>query len=871
MSHFYMHTQAHCAGVDSIAKLNRPRRTAWGRRLYDGPTLAGRGPGALFAALMLCIGQAVVAADDSSRHFDINAKPLAGALMEFGEQSGLTVVAPTTLTAGKKASDVRGELTPTEALGRLLKGSGLTFARAADGTIAIQAINASASVQTNAGESGSAKDLTTDQDQLGEIVVTAQKRSEALLRVAAPVTALQSADLARQGDVRLADYAASVPGLNLISSQPGQTVVVIRGITTGFGAAIAATTATYIDDSPYGSSTANALGSFTTIDLDPATLQRVEVLRGPQGTLYGASAMGGLIKYVTTPPSLTEYGGRVELDGSSVDGGGQGYGVRAMWTGPLIMDKLGVTINAFDRLDPGYIGDPHRDTKNVNSARVDGGRVALLWQPTDQFSVQFSALVQDSVSGGTSYVDVNANLTPIYGKYQQVRYGNENWDLDSTHYSLRANYDFGWAALTSISSYQTQTAKWTTDFTNRFGPLLSSIIGVPDLGVFDDVSVDDHKITQEVRLASPDSDIFEWLGGLFFTHEKSVQPEQFQNPFSTVTGVTVPVAGGIFTDPNHDSYKEYAGYADVTYHLTSKFKILAGVRFTSDSEDNVTPFSGILNGPASVAIANTSSRTTTYLASPSYSFDDHNMIYVRVATGFRPGGPTGLTTTSVYAGAPSTYGPDTLTNYEVGYKASFPEQRMTIDVSGFDIEWKNIQVLSEIGGFLITGNGGDARSDGAELAWTWKPITGLNVLANAAYTDAYLTADAPGISAKAGDKLPDVPKVSANLAVDYDFPLTAEVKGFAGGNFQYQGALVMDFVSGTPPGFERPSMPAYHTVNLHAGVSRGGITGEFFIKNVGDSYGLTRIASEVQNGYGPPLAAAVIQPRTFGVSISDKF
>jgi iron complex outermembrane recepter protein len=812
-----------------------------------------------------------MAADDLPKHFEINAKPLASALMEFGEQSGLTVVAPTTLTAGKKASDVRGDFTPTEALGRLLKGSRLTFARAADGTIAIEAVNASAPAQANARESGSEKDSTRDPDQLSEVIVTAQKRSESLLKVAAPVTALQSADLARQGDVRLADYAATVPGLNLISSQPGQTVVIIRGVSTGFGAAIAATTATYIDDSPYGSSTANALGSFTTIDLDPATLQRVEVLRGPQGTLYGASAMGGLIKYVTIPPSLTQYSARVELDGSTVDGGGQGYGVRAMWTGPLIMDKLGVTVNAFDRLDPGYIDDPHLNKKNVNSSRVDGGRIALLWQPTDQFSAELSALVQNSTTGGTSNVDVNADLTPIYGKYQQLRYGNENWNLDSTHYSLRANYDFGWAALTSITSYQTQSATWFTDFTNRFGPLLSGIIGVPDLGVFDHVSVADHKITQEIRFASADSDKFEWLGGLFFTHERSVQPEQFQNPFSTVTGVTVPVAGGIFTDPNHDSYTEYAGYADVTYHFTSNFKILGGVRYTSDSEDNVTPFSGLLNGPPSVALATTSSRTVTYLVSPSYNLDERNMIYIRVATGFRPGGPTGLTTTSVYAGAPSTYGPDTLTNYELGYKASFPEQRMTIDVSGFDIEWKNIQVLSEIGGFLITGNGGDARSAGAELAWTWKPITGLSVLANAAYTDAHLTADAPGISAKAGDKLPDVPEVSANLGVDYDFPLTTEVKGFVGGNVQYQGNRVSDFVSGTPAGYARPSMPAYSTVNLHAGASRGGLTVEAYVKNVGDTYGLTRIASEVQNGYGPPLAAAVIQPRTFGVSLSSKF
>ncbi len=175
-----------------------------------------------------------------------------------------------------------------------------------------------------------------EQDQLGEIVVTAQRRAETLLKVAAPVTALKSEDLERQGAVKLADYAATVPGLNLISSVPGQTTVILRGISTGEGAAIAATTATYIDDSPFGTTTANALGSFSTLDLDPGTLQRVEVLRGPQGTLYGASAMGGLIKYVTTPPSLDKFGGRVELDGGAIDGGGQGGGARAMFTGPLI-------------------------------------------------------------------------------------------------------------------------------------------------------------------------------------------------------------------------------------------------------------------------------------------------------------------------------------------------------------------------------------------------------------------------------------------------------------------------------------------------------------------------------------------------------
>ena len=818
------------------------------------------------AVLVLCMGQTAAAADDSSRHFEIKAEPLAEALMEFGAQSGLTVVAPTTLTAGKEAPALSGDLGWSDALGRLLKGSGLTFTQDADGTIVIQKVSRGATAKASSVESPQDQ----DQSQLADVIVTAQRRSERLLQVAAPVTALQATDLSRQGASRLADYAASVPGLNLISSEPGETAIVIRGITTGYGAAIAATTSTYIDDTPYGSSTANALGSLTTVDLDPATLQSVEVLRGPQGTLYGASAMGGLIKYVTIPPSLTKYSGRVELDGSFVDGGGQGYGVRGMWDGPLVPGELGVTLNAFDRRDPGYIDDPNGNHKNVNGLHVSGGRLAMLWQPTDRFSAEFSALVQDSSTNATSDVDVDSNLNPIYGKYQQLRYVTQAWDFDSTLYSLRAKYDFGWATLTSISSYQGETARQGLDFTQRFGPLLSSIIGVPDLGVVDHVSLDEHKITQEVRLASPSTQRLEWLAGLFFTHEKSVQPEDMTG-FTLPDALPVPGLDHLFVDPNHDSYREYAGYGDLTYHFTSKAQVLAGIRVTSDSEDNVTPFSGLFNGPPAIAITSTSSRSTTYLFSPSYSFNSNQMIYARVASGFRPGGPTGLTTTSVYAGAPTTYGPDNLTNYEIGYKAAFPGQRMTVDVSAFDIEWKKIQVLSEIQGFIITGNGATARSSGLEFAWMWKPIAGLTWSANAAYTHAYLTTDAPGIGGTAGDDLPDVPKFSANVAVDYDFIVTERLNGFVGGNFMYMGSRVSDFVADLPANMNRAVMPSYHTLNLRTGMNYGDMTAEVYVKNLTDSWGLTRLYGETIDAFSPPLAAAVIQPRTFGVSISYKF
>jgi len=185
--------------------------------------------------------------------------------------------------------------------------------------------------------------------------------------------------------------------------------------------------------------------------------------------------------------------------------------------------------------------------------------------------------------------------------------------------------------------------------------------------------------------------------------------------------------------------------------------------------------------------------------------------------------------------------------------------------------WKDIQVLSEVGGFIITGNGANARIRGAEFAWNWRPIRGLGLSANAAYTDAVLTTDSPAISGKVGDRLPDVPKFSANLSVDYDFPVTADVEGFVGGNYQYMGARVMDFEAGLPPNLERPVMGSYDTVNLRAGISRGGLAAEFHVKNVGNSYGFNRLTSEVIDGYSAPLAASVIQPRTFGISVSYKY
>ena len=733
--------------------------------------------------------------------------------------------------------------------------------------VALADASADSAADTGAADDGPGRSGALE---LEEVVVTAQKRSERLLSVAAPVTALTSAALDRVEAVRLDDYAALAPGLNLFGTREGDAQLVVRGITTG--SSNSTTTATYIDDSPFGSSTTHALGGSMALDLDPGSLQRIEVLRGPQGTLYGASALGGIVKYVTAPPSLTEFSGRVELDGSTVAGGGQGYGVRGMVNGPLIADTLGFTLSAFDRRDPGYIDNPNLGQKNVNSTRVDGGRAALLWRPSDSFSATVSVLAQDTRSANSSYEWLDANLTPTDGGLKQFFFIDQPARVQSRLYSLTLNDDLGWGAVTAITSYQSEKLSQVSDTTTAYSPLLESVLGIddPNLGTELPETVHQSKITQEVRIASPNTNRLEWQGGVFFTHESS-DFSQSVNAFNIPDRQPESLGLEIYDGTDSSTYREEAVFGDVTYHFTPQFDVLAGLRYSKNQQSDVFPSSGLLAGGTNVVNGTSSDHSTTYLVTPKYKFDDNNMVYARVASGYRPGGPNDVLANLVAMGVPATYKPDTLTNYEIGYKASLLDRTVTLDLSAFDIEWHHIQIGEMIAGVFTTGNGSDARSSGFEAAVTWAPVHGLNLTANLSYTNAHLTDAAPGINGVAGDRLPDSPKFAANVGVDYDFPITSATGGFVGASYHYQGDRVTDFASLSPPGYQRPVLPAYTTVDLRSGVNRGGLEFTLYVKNVGNEHGLNYLTSTMLDGFSPPYAASVIQPRTVGLSLSQKF
>ena len=738
---------------------------------------------------------------------------------------------------------------------------------ASDGT-GVAAASPGQSQPSQPAASSATAPSSTAATNLGAVVVTANKRKERLQDVPMAVSATSGDQLQRQSAFSFADYATQIPGLNVISTGAGQTQLVLRGITSGSGQANASV-GTYIDDTPYGSSTVYSAGSVLSPDIDPDDLQRVEVLRGPQGTLYGSNTLGGLVKFVSTPPDSTQFSGRVEAGGSSVSGGGTGYDTHVTVNLPLIQNTLALRVNAYDRQDPGYIDNVFTGQKNLDGDTVSGGRAQLLWTPTQTFSLNFSALAQNLTSSSLANAGTDVDpvtLKPIYGDLEQSRAADTGmFDVRYRLYSLDLNDDFGWAKLVSTSSYSTLAKDSNTDSTAAYAPILNPALGLTGVGysILNPITL--GKFTQELRLQSPQDQTLEWRVGVFYAREHSSNDQDILS-FDASTGapVALPTLGELSVGPA--IFREWAGFGDVTWHATSQFSVLLGARYSNDQTSFTQTGSGLLVGSSDFTIRQSDS-PTTFLVNPSYKFTDDLMAYARIASGFRPGGPNVGVPPGL--GAPVTFGPDRLVSYELGLKSLMLDNHMTVNVDAFYINWSQIQLTSFAGGFSFLGNGGKATSQGLEGSWQYSPVHGLMLSANAAWTDAQLAADTPpGLFGYKGDALPYVPKWNANLGADYDFPLGSGWSGFVGGNYRFIGDRASDFAVVPGP---RPTVPSYYEIDLRAGVNYANWSFKAYVKNVTNQRGINAVEPETTNPLGSPFSAAYVMPRTVGVSATVDF
>lgn len=713
--------------------------------------------------------------------------------------------------------------------------------------------------------------LSADENptQLQEVIVTAEKRRQPLLEAPVSVTVVSGQALERRHEVSLTDYLAQIPGVSVQNNGFGQLDFSIRGI--GSSPFLAPTVGMEVDGVPVGSSNASGDAALKP-DIDPNDMASIQVLYGPQGTLYGDDAMGGLIEFTTVKPDLDHFAGRVAADASQVHGGGVGSAERGMVNLPVIDGKLGVRITAFLRHDPGFIDDvqPGSYRENINTAAAKGGRVDLLWQIASNATLRLNALAQDNNANGDPEEILNSSYQSVNGDLNGIGQAGFNWFFSRYRlYTGTLDIDLGWAHLLSLSGYNTTDYETDLDLTPVFGP----IFGTPPFVFYPLIQTDrTNKFSQEIRLTSPSDQSLEWIAGLYYTHE-ATSFAQTLTALNSLTGggfsgFPTSVLSAPLLNPPTD-FHDYAGYLTLTYHFTPKFDLEAGGRYTKETTDiPESSATGLIAGPPTPASSEKDS-ATTFLAAARYHVSANQMAYLRVASGFRPGGSNG-----VLPGVPPTYGPDKTINYELGFKGAYLDRRLELETALFYIDWTNIQLesLNQYSeGFTVNGN--NARSQGAQFSSRYLIGGGFSAQLSLTYTDAAMVQAGPLSSgAVAGAALPYANKWSGNFSLEKRFAITPRWQGTAQVIYDYFGDRYGPFNSVVPPAPQQPQVfvPSYSTVDFLAGVSDGRYSVNLFLRNLADKRGITSLQAEGGGGNGN-LQGTIITPRTIGVSLTANF
>lgn len=812
------------------------------------------------AALALAAGPLRAAAQD--RMVDIPAQDASTGVAALARQLDIQILLAARDAQGARTRAVHGAYSPEETLRRMLRGSGLEPRRLRPDTWIVVPFL----------PSPAAGDARTT-NSVGEVIVTAEKKEEKLRDAPLAVTVLQSNALTRQGQVHLADYFTSVPGMNLAGATGGQQWIVIRGLSTGEYKN--PTVATVIDDVPIGSSSTLTNLNLTPPDLDPSEFSRIEILKGPQGTLYGASALGGTIRIVTQDPTASAFSGRFEVAGETVPGGGSGYTVRGSANIPL-SDASAIRISAFDRGDPGYINNITLSKKDFASGSTYGGHVALLVAPAENFSVKLSALYQRTNSDGLPTVNSDVNGHFVLGDL--IHTGIPGSDIDNNEiqlYSSTIKDSLFGVDIASVTGYAITQYHQNPDFSGALGSLGPSILDIPTAtGVDEPWDGHARRLTQELRLSSTFGKRFEWMIGGYYSDENSQDRRTLQATDET-TGAPVGMLQIAYDGPLH--FAEYAMFANGTIHVTDKFDIKGGLRQSWYDQSYQESASGPIATPTSPVPVKDKASAFTYLINPEYKFNPNLMAYARLSTGYTIGGPDYYT--GGYApGLPTSYQPETSTNYELGMKGSLLEHKLAFDFAIYHIAWDKLQTSIttpvNIDGAIIyeyyVTNAGAAKSDGAEFSVEYRPFVGLTFKGEGSYDYAVLTQTLPASSgyAPSGTPLPYSATWQGGFGISHEFSLGPSWSGVVGGDVNYTGPRWQDFsTDATTP---RQRIPGFTTLRLHAAVYNGPYEINLYMNNATNVRGITVINAGFYLGQTGG-SATIIQPRTIGLSVARHF
>jgi iron complex outermembrane recepter protein len=718
--------------------------------------------------------------------------------------------------------------------------------------------------------------------ELQEVVITAEHRSEKIQDVPLAVSAISSDELERYRIATAADLARDVPSLNFTELSPGEVRFSMRGIAsqTGLGSVVGY----YLDDVAFE----NRSGLWSGVsNIDYFDLDRIEVLRGPQGTLFGAGAMGGAIRLITAQPDPTQVEFKTEADAATIDGGEANYSGKFAYNQPLASD-LALRVVVTEDRSGGFIDGATTDNyanlsvndpifaHNENDTAITTARAALRWTPLDSLTITPSFLYRHSTADGFDYFQ--ATPGPPY-VYHHV-FTDKNYSGLSVG-TLDIQQKIGSATLTSVTAYQRKTWNGVDDYSLSAANLYQAFTGSSTalaIPLYNLYRLDYREFSQELRLTSAGEGALKWIVGARYMHfvdepgGQSLSNPELGSIISSVIGVP-PQSLLVYEENEADWGDEAAVFGEASYAISHRLDATLGLRvyrLRFVNEDGTLV--GLL-ASGDVPRTSAAKNGNNPKLDINYHLTDDVMAYVSGTKGYRPGGPNEALLSN--AGAPCQYGqayrsvydPDSVWTYELGEKSTLFNRVLTLNTAIYRTDWTGIQgsITSNCGGFIA--NFGNARIKGAELEASIRPVTHLSFTASASYNDARFVSVnevlASAVSVSPGARVATIPKTQLSVGGEWSMPLNAAVTGYLRADAEYVGSAPMSYTE-TSSEFTRPS---YTTINASIGEYWRELEASVYVTNLANRLQIVDINTPSS---GPALLIAA-PPRTVGINLRYHF
>ena len=835
-------------------------------------------PSSAIASLIVAVA-AVAPAEASTqteRPFNLPSQPLSRALPAFARQAGLQILAPTDDMAGATAPALHGQFESRAALRRLIAGSGLEIASDRDGVILLRKLPPDSVAAPRQRLIDGAPAL------LEEVVVTALRRETSASRTPISIVALQGSDLEDRNASSLVDLQPLAPGLNLTEINPGQRRLSIRGAQSAGENSVAL----YLGETPVtGPNSATSDPSSITPDIDFYDAERIEVLKGPQGTLFGSGAMSGAVRVLYNRPDLFTASGRLDVSGVRIEGGAAGGGVHGVANLPLTEGRLALRLTAYDVERPGYVDNNVLNLENVNSVRTKGGRAILRFQPRERTMLVVTGLMQDQ-----AVRDANTFDGP-YADYRSLALARLPFPNRFSLANVVLEQDFGFARLVASSSWYEWNAVKYID-TSQAALLARAngtqcaryvrIIGTCNAGQLETYRAYIDSIMplvgyqpmtvrsriDEVRLDSLPGSSLDWTVGAFIEDRKDFSTSSTVES-DPLTGLVERPLRYVFQRQSGTNLLQKAIFGEFGYAITTDLRIRLGARgyrYEKRSRSEVLITSYINTSVAGPA--------TTYdndaagwvgRAAASYQMNPHLMVYGQYSEGFRPGG---VNNTPGLDPALVVYRADQVRSAELGVKSTAHDGRLLVDVALYQVRWDDMQVQARVPNFNFIANAGAATIRGVEIEGQlklqddWSARWSLNLL------DGRLTSAAPtgafSVSGRIGDRIPYEPNARLSAALEKIVPLTGGLTLRSSVEATWTGQSGSTF-DRNDPNYE--TMGGYGVLNLDSAIEGDGWRAGLRLANVLGSNGRVWVVSRAEY----ERSTIAVTPRRLELTLSRRW